>query len=435
MGPTVTYGDAIMGGRPSGPVANVIFGGRTHNGAGGGNRATAVQNLDLRRPFLDDWGRPCVHVHNGKWTVEKGQRRGVKQDVPVRDLNLAHNINVPVWNSTTLRKEEWVLLDQVVLRAARYELCAYADLAAANTFGGFNGMGKMVLEHETMSDTGEAIQDMHGITPGRNDAPKFQLQGLPLPITHMDFQIPSRLLAVSQNTGTPIDVNLGEAGGRRVAEMIEAVTIGTRTGVIYGGASTQAGGYGRTSQVYGYLNFPDRLTKTNLTVPTGANPEQTVNDVLNMRTSLYNRKYKGPYYIYHSNDWDPFMDNDYARAVVGATSIATVLTLRQRLKTIAGVLDVRRLDMLFATAPTTDQSSATYYGPGGDVDVALKPYTLIMVQMTDGVARAVSGLSLTTVQWEEAGGMNLLFKTMAIEVAQLRSDQYSNCGIMVATTS
>src|SRR5690606_24326448 len=103
---------------------------------------------------------------------------------------------------TSLRKDEWIQLDQVVLRAARARLRAWSDLASANTFGGFNGMAKLILEHETMSDPGEASVDFDGLTDGRTDAPKFQLEGLPLPITHSDFWFSSRRLAVSRNTGT-----------------------------------------------------------------------------------------------------------------------------------------------------------------------------------------------------------------------------------------
>jgi hypothetical protein len=410
-------------------VTDFIKDGRGH-GAAGGVLENVRWEKGMLRPYLDRYDRPSVTVNSGRYTTERGERRPVLEQRLIRDLMNQGKFS-PVFNATTLRKEEWIELDRVVLRPARYRLRAWADLAAANSYGGFNGMAKTILEHEAMTDPGEAQVDMDGLTPGRTDGPEFQLRGVPLPIIHSDFWFSSRMLAISRNTGTPLDTTMGEAAGRRVAEMVERITIGTKTGPVFGGNSTQVGGYDVTSQVYGYTNFPQRLTKTNVTSPTGSNPEATLADVLAGRDQLFANKFYGPFMLYHSNDWDKYMDNDYARAVVGSTSIATSKTLRQRLRDIEGIIDVRRLDFLFGTAP----SAATNTGPGTDVDVTLKPYTLILVQMTPDVARAVNGMDITTVQWETVGGMRLNFKVLCIQVPQLRADAYANCGINHMTTS
>lgn len=389
--------------------------------------------LALRRPFYDHKDRACVTINMGRTTIEKGVRKFVKETVTVNQLRDKLGWQLPlVTNATALRKEEWLELDRVVLRAARYRLQAWKDLSAANSFGGFNGMNKLILEHETMSDPGEAIVDMDGLTDGRTDAPKFQLEGLPLPITHSDFWFSSRRLGVSRNTGTPLDSTMAEAAGRRVAETIEKTTIGISTGAVYGGNSTQVGGYGRTSQVYGYTNFPNRITKTNLNDPSGGGwtPSKTLADVLAMRDTMRLNKFFGPYMIYHSNDWDQYMDNDY---ILTGGNVATQ-TLRERLRAIEGITDVKRLDFLFGSVPTSGPGSPDR-GPGTDHDATLKPFTLLMIQMTPDVCRAVNGMDITTVQWESVGGMRLNFKVMCIQVPQLRADFYSNCGIQHATTS
>lgn len=387
----------------------------------------------MRRPYLDRYDRPRVTVNTGRWTVERGERRQVKESVLVRDLVLEGKLP-PVFNATALRKEEWLHLDTVVLRAARYRLQAWGDLAKANSFGGFNGMAKTILEHETMSDPGAAFVDMDGLSQGTGDAPLFQLEGLPLPITHSDFSYAARQLAISRNSSTPIDTVSGEAAGRRVAESIERVTIGNNTGISYGGLSTHFGGYGRTSAVYGYTNFTARLTKTNITTPTGTNSATTLSDVLAMRNQLYASKFYGPFMLYHSPDWDPYMDNDYY-AITASGAVAPTKTLRERLRAIEGIQDVKRLDMLFSTLITTDTTSSSYRGPGQEGVASAATFNLIMVQMTPDVARAVNGMDITTVQWEERGGMKLSFKVMAIQVPQLRADYYSNCGILHGTTS
>jgi hypothetical protein len=62
-------------------------------------------------------------------------------------------------------------------------------------------------------------------------------------------------------------------------------------------------------------------------------------------------------------------------------------------------------------------------------------FTLILVQLTSEVARAVNGMDITTVQWEEKGGMRLHFKVMAIQVPQLRADYYGQMGLLHARSN
>ncbi len=409
------FNDFIKDSKGYGPVGGVLEAARFDPG--------------LLRPYFDKNDRPAVTINTGRTTLVKGQQVPIREHRLIRDLVHNSGVMLPVFNATSLRKEEWLQLDSVVIRAARFRLRAWKDLAGANSFGGFNGMSKLILEHETMSDPGEALVDMDGLSEGRTDQPSFQLQGLPLPITHSDFWFGSRRLAVSRNTGTPLDTTMGEAAGRRVAESIEKTTIGTNTGITYGGNSTQVGGYGRASSVYGYTNFTPRLTYTGVIAPTavGYNASKTLANVLLMRDKLYANKFYGPFMLYHSNDWDQYMDNDY---ILTGGNVATQ-TLRERLKAIEGIQDVRRLDFLFSAAinPTT--------GPGGEGFTATgtSPFTLLMIQMTPDVARAVNGMDITTVQWESVGGMRLNFKVMAIQVPQLRADYDGNCGVLHATTA
>src|SRR5690606_35548433 len=207
---------------------------------------------------------------------------------------------------------------------------------------------------------------------------------------------------------TPLDTAMAEAAGRRVAETVEKMTTATLTGPAYGADSR----YGRESKVYGYLNFPPRLTKFDLTVPNGTNPQATVDDVLAMRELLYDNNYFGPYMIYHSTDWDKYLDNDYYVKDTGLGQVSgSTQPLRDRLRAIEGIQDVRRLDFLKASE---------------------HPFTMIMVQMTSEVAQAVTGMGLTTVQWQTMGGMRLNFKVMSIMVPRLRADFYDRTGILHA---
>lgn len=428
-------------------ILNGQFNGGMMAGLRGGFHSNPHIDPGFKRPYLDKHGRLAVTVNTGRYTTQDsrgGERRPILEHHLVRDLvNNGLMAPPPVTNATALRKEEWLELDRTVLRAARKRMRLYSDInSKSGSFGGFNAMGKMILEHETMADPGQAVVDMNGLTPGHNDETLFQLEGLPLPITHCDFWVDSRRLAISRNTGTPFDGTLGEAAARRVGEMIEKTSIGNVTGVTYGGASTHVGGYGRTSQVYGLTNFSSRLTRTGTSPATaGWTPQDTLNDVLAALQQLRNQNFYGPFMIYHSTDWDTYLDRDYfATSGTGGISGIATRTLRQRLCDIGEgdgtgdgekiVLGVRRLDFLFHAAPTAGSGNAgmNYYDN-------LYPYVFLIVQMTPDVIRAVNGLDVTTVQWEEKGGMMLKFKVMAIQVPQLRADYYGNAGILHLTFS
>lgn len=364
----------------------------------------------LKRRSNGRWER-VVKINTGKlkWDKEIQDYVPERKVVPIAHL-MAQGIFSPTWNSTSLRKEEWINVERAVVMATRQRLRAWTDLAAASGLGGFNGMSKMTHEYEAMTDPGEAVKDMDGITDGRTDSPLFKLRSVPLPITHSDFWFSERRLAVSRNSGTPLDTTMAEACGRRVAEMVEKTLIGTETGVTFG---TQTGGitaHDGTSTEYGYTNFPYRITKTDLHTPDATHPEQVVEDFIEMRELMYSYGYFGPFIAYTSTGYDRFLDDDYFRT--GGTAVST--TLRKRLygpDGIDNITDIRRLDFLTSG------------------------YQVVMVQMTSDVAQAIEGMGVTTVMWESQGGMRKNFKVMCIEVPLLKAPYNGVAGIIHATTA
>lgn len=342
------------------------------NGQGHGDVASVLManNFDAGalRPFIGADGQARITVNHG----------GTPQTL--------------ITNATaTLRKDEWVMLDTAVIKAARQRLNVVADLRSAGLqFTVPNGLGKTVLEHEAMSDIGDATVSMDGIREGDRNRPQFDLRSLPLPITHKDFSFSARQIAASRNGGSPLDTTMAEAAARKVAEEIEKLTIGSSTGIAYGGG-----------QVYGFMNYPYRLTKS-LTAINPASYYTVVNDVLAMRKQSTDKGYFGPWVLYYSPAWYAHMDADYDASNRNGS------TLVQRLKMIEGITAVRPADFLTGT-------------------------TLLLVQQTSDVARIVMGMDVTTVQWESQGGMQLNFKVMAIMVPQLRSDYTNATGIVHGT--
>jgi hypothetical protein len=352
------------------------------NGQGFGSvAATLMQNaFDPRvmRPFLGAGDRGSYIMINTGKRDEKGQP--IYQPVPTQNSN------------ATLRVREWIDLDQAILKAARQRLRAVADIRAAGltyTVGG--GMGKTVLQTETSTDPGEAIISMDPTRESRNDRPEYGITNLPLPIIHSDFKINVRQLYESRNGNSPLDTSMGEAAGRRCAEVAEKLLLGTLPTYTYGGGT-----------VYGYTNYPDRITKT-LTNPTagGWTPATLVDELLDMKLQSQLALHYGPWKLYNSPNWDKYLDGDYSAAKGDNT-------LRQRIAKIDGFQSLSTLDYLTG-------------------------YQILMIQQTSDVARLVIAMDFTTMQWEEKGGLEQHFKVLGILVPQLRSDVNSKTGIVHGT--
>jgi len=386
--------DFVLDGQPHGEIAEQL----------------AEHNYDsgLYRPYRDRNGNRCVTVNVGyQYDPKLGHDRVTREKMTLNEAR-SRGYDAPTLylsNAAILRKDEWIMFDRVVVEAARQRLRAWADLAAASTYT-LDGMSNEMLEHETINDPGEAKVDMDGQSEGRRDAPLFQLEGMPLPITHSDFWFSERKLAVSRKLGRSLSTLMAGIAGRRVAETIEKTTLGVTTGITYG----TSGNYSRAPTVYGYTNHPARNYGTNLTTPDGTNPDTTVSEVLTMRSTLYDDGFYGPYVIYNGTDWDTYLDNDYfVLTTSGAT--APTQTLRERLKAIEDISDVRRADYLTPT------------NTGGTFD-------MVMVSLGQPeVARAVIGMPLRTIQWPSHGSMRMNFKVMCIMAPQIRADYNGNSGI------
>lgn len=299
---------------------------------------------------------------------------------------------VPVQNANaTMRYDEWRQLDTAVLKAARGRLRFVADLRA----GGLqytipNGLSKTVLSSENSTDPGTANVSMDGLRKGDNDRQEYTMTNLPLPLIHSDFSFSARQIMVSRESSTPLDTSGAEAAARRVAEVAEQLALGNWAGgtFAFGGGS-----------IYGATTFPQRLTKT-MTKPTltAWTARTTLLEVLAMKQQSQDALHFGPWILYASTSWDQFLDNDYS-------STKGDVTLRERLKQIDGILDIRALDYLTG-------------------------YQMLLVQQSSDVVREVVGLDFTTVQWPEEGGLKMNYKVMAIMVPQFRADINGNTGIV-----
>lgn len=384
------FTDFIINGRASGPFAGAL--------------ARFKYDDGYFRPFFNKKGEPCVTVNN---------QSGEKETHRIADLERM-GVRNPVFNATSLRFADWIHMEKRLLLATRQPLRAWADLSAASSIGGFDPMAKMTYEYEAMSDPGEVITSMDGRASGRNLAPEFVTDSVPLPIDFVDFTIGQRNDLISRNSGTPISTAALEAGGRRIAEKVEDRVIGLVTGPIYG-TRTGFHAHRQASAIYGYANFPQRQIKTDLNTPNGNNPDDTLDDTLEMRELLYNAGFSGPFMLYHSTDWNQYMDADYGKIGTGSSyGFAPSKTLRARLREVEDIQDVRQLRRLTSS--------------GGN------PFTMLMVNMDSQTADAINAVTPRTIQWQK-DPWELNFRVYSVgQVPVLKYDYNGNCGIVHGTT-
>lgn len=406
--------DFIINNEPHGPVAQTLQGVRC--------------DIGLLRPYFDDKGRPTYTVNSGrtKKVPIKHKRTGqiighreepIYEEVLRKDL-LDAGVELPVNNATSMTRDQWLQYDSRLIEPRRDRLVFWNQMMRVNTFT-FNGLGTMMLEHETVSDPGKAYQDMYGTSEGTADSAQFQPEGQPIPITHCSFRADRRKIEAARRQGQSLSTRGVDWASRRCQELVEDVAIGVNGDPLEWGESSRNVDFSRVPAVYGALNFPDRLTKTDLTVPTGSNATTILQDVLEMRGQMYDAKHYGPYGIYHSIDYDAYLDLDYA--VTGGNNPSQ--SLRQRLLAIGTdssiddptgpqIRFVRRLDRL---TPTNSHA-----------------FTMIMVSLDAENMRALNGMPITVFQYEVKGGWEVIYKVACIWVPEFFCDFYGNCGVLHA---
>jgi len=303
--------------------------------------------------------------------------------------------SVPVTTNATLRRDEWKMLDDAVLRVAESRLVGVQDLKSRGlTYNIPNGMGTTVLEYHDVSDALSAEMTMDGVTRAQGDRPRYATNYMPLPIIHVDYELNERVLQASRRMGNPLDTTLAERAARKVSEQMENLLF-TSTSYTYGGGT-----------IYSLLNHPDRNQVTLSTYGSWSNDSSTTAaEILEMcramKQAAINSHHYGPYVMYIPSAYESRLDDDYD------TSGTSTQTIRDRILKINGIEDIKVID----TLPTDN---------------------VLLVEMNSDVARWVNGMGIQNVQWSTEGGMVHKFKVMTIQVPQIRSDQIGQSGVVHA---
>lgn len=288
-----------------------------------------------------------------------------------------------------LMYDEWKDLDRRVIQIASDRLVGIGDLQARGLTHNLGGLGVTIAQWERLSDMSGADLSMSGVTRGEEDTVEYDNKQVPVPIVHKDFRLNIRRLEASRRFGEALDTTAAEIASRVVAERSEDM--------LFAGEAITVDG----NQIYGYRNHPDINTETMANewdqVDTADN-ENIIEEVSKALQKARDAGFYGPFYVYVPGKYEYKLDEDYRDN--------DQRTVRQRIMALSGVEQIRVADRL-----TQDE--------------------VVIVNMARETVDLAIAQDITTVQWQNQGGMVELFKVMACWVPRVKSDFDGNSGIVV----
>ena len=336
------------------------------------------QHVLARRPYVNRRGLSVV----ANVSIIGGKK-------VYRELPLGPHVNA------TLRKDEWVKLDERLIESSRERLVIIDDLRAAGLTYSVGGLGTIISEWEASSEIADAEVTMDGETQAEQDRQEFTINGVPIPVIQKPFKIGERVLLASRTRGAALDVTTGVEASRSVARTSENMVFnGTTLGAVKSAANTY--------QIFGLTNFPGRAlgTISDWSSP-AVTPETILTEILalvqTMETS--HRKY-GPFTLYVPNTYSFQFRRDFK-----ANGDRTLL---QRVLAEPVIKAVRVSDVL----------------ADGNV---------ILIQLTSDVIDLAVGADITNIQWASPSGWTNYFQTFAAWAPRIKQDYDDRAGYIHAT--
>jgi len=340
-----------------------------------GMAGAGINGILARRPYI----------------ATNGRHRGQPVIAQKRDDGKYHEVLV---TNATLRKDEWINLEDVVYESARERLVITGDLPRYNA----GGLGTIISEWEQMSEMTDAKINMDGESSDEMDRQQFSLQGVPIPVVQKSFQISERMLQASRQRGASIDTTYGAEASRAVSRVSEDM-------IFYGANIGGVNSAGTSYSIPGLTTYSDRETFTisdwsDTTTP--VTPETIHGEILDMVKKLeIDARHYGPFNLYIPGEYASRFREDYKAAVQG--------TLQERVEAENVISRVRVSDRL-------------------------KAGNVLLVEMSRSVIDLAVASDLTTVQWESGSGWTTHFQVFASWAPRIKSDYEGRTGICHGST-
>lgn len=338
-----------------------------------------------KRPYIATAGR-----HKGKPVVAVNTGQMDAKGNPVIAEKLVAN--------ATLRKDEWIDLEDQIIESARERLVIVDDLRNAGLTYNVGGLGTLISEWETGSEITDAEATMDGESTADRDRQAFGLNGVPIPVIQKPFKIGERQLLASRNRGASLDVTTGVEAGRSVARTSEQMVF---NGLSLGASNSAGDSY----NIHGLTTFPGRATFTidDWSDDQNVTTEDILANILSMIQQMETQeRHYGPFNLYIPGEYAFRFRQDFKASVQG--------TLMERVLAVNEVANVRVSDVLSA----------------GNV---------VMVQMDRMVLDLGVASDISTVQWESGSGWTSFFQTFAAWAPRLKSSYDGHTGIMHGSTA
>lgn len=335
-----------------------------------------------RRPYINHQGRSVIAVFSGRHD-DKGNPVFTERTI---------NVNA------TLRKDEWVQVDNAVLEAARERLVIVSDLIRMGLTHSVGGLGTLISEWEEASEMTDAEATMDGESLTEEDRQVFDIAGVPIPIIGKRHKISERTLLSSRTRGSSLDVTQASEAGRAVARKSEDMVF---NGIPELGSSQSAN---KTYSVYGLTNHPNRAIDQISDWAAGATSEETIfAEILALVEELEteNNSY-GPYTLYIPNTYSKRFRQDF--------KADSDKTLRQRVLETEVIRDIRVADKL-ATG------------------------NVVLIEMTNRVIDLAIASDVVNIQWASGSGFTNYFMSYAAWAPRLKTDYDGRVGFIHGATS
>lgn len=338
-----------------------------------------------KRPYIATHGRhrgqSVIAVNTGQLDAKGNPRYAEK----------------PIHTNATLRKDEWLNLEDRVIEAAQERYVILDDMRSAGLTYNVGGLGTIVSEWETQSDMTDAEATMDGESTADKDRIQYGLNGVPIPVIQKPWKIGERVLMASRQRGSALDVSTGVAAARSVARKSEDM--------IFNGLP-EIGANGQTSyRVHGLLTFPGRAQFELSNWADGATTTRGIlDDVLAMLQYMETEERSfGPYNLYIPAAFAYRMRQDYSEQYGNKT-------LMERLMDLPEIANIRISDVL----------------PNGNA---------VLVRMDSSVLDLAVASDVTTVQWASGSGWVNHFQTFAAWAPRFKSDFDGHTGILHAAVA
>lgn len=351
-----------------------------HANLAGRPTPTSEAGILAMRPYINRKGQSVIAVPT---TERTGDGLVVYREQPIKA-------------NATLRKDEWVSVDEQLIEAYRERLVVVDDLMSAGLTQNV-GLGTLISEWENASEITDADVTMDGESNPNKDRQEFGLSGVPVPVIHKAFSIGERVLQASRSRGASLDISTAIESARSVARTTEKMVI---NGGYLGGVQSAANTY----QIYGLTNFPSRETTTISDWSAEATTAETVlGDILEMVSLMETEQRRfGPFRLY--------IPAAFSFQFYRDLKSNSDKTLMQR------VLEDPRIDSVRVSDVLADGNA-------------------ILVQFDRMVLDLAVGSDVSTVQWPSGSGWTNHFQTFAVMAPRLKTDFDGRSGILHATVS